>query len=137
MWRLLVASLVVTASADGVEVDVHHPGEVISVPLTLAEGPAGPGLQLGSDSHRLPSMGLGPQLDVRITPGKPKLRQGQGNVETLPWTSLLRLAFWLLGFAVVYMATVQQEAEQGRMSRFKKMWSMLLNRNQQGNQERK
>mmetsp|Transcript_61581 Transcript_61581/g.134857 ORF Transcript_61581/g.134857 Transcript_61581/m.134857 type:complete len:131 (-) Transcript_61581:100-492(-) len=125
MWRLIAATFV--ALGAGAEVDLHRPGEVVSVPLTLADGPAGPGLQLGAREQRVPIM-LGPQLDVRITPGKPKLRPQVDSSEATPWTSLLRLAFCLTGFALVWMATVQQEAEQGRMSRFKKMCSMLMNR---------
>ncbi|CAJ1404600.1 unnamed protein product [Effrenium voratum] len=94
----------------------------VSVPLTRAEGPAGPGLQM---SARGREAGLGPQLDARITPGKPKLRQAE---PVLPWTFFLRCSFCLMGLALVYLATVQQEAEQGRMARLKKMLSMLIPR---------
>ena len=38
-----------------------------------------------------------------------------------PWCSAK--AFWLLGFAVVYMATVQQEAEQGADFGWWKLWA--------------
>ena len=45
----------------------------------------------------------------------------------LTWHPCSAEAFWLLGFAVVYMATVQQEAEQGADFGMVRFWEGLVN----------
>eukprot|EP00931_Biecheleriopsis_adriatica_P083361 TRINITY_DN5694_c0_g1_i1.p1 TRINITY_DN5694_c0_g1~~TRINITY_DN5694_c0_g1_i1.p1 ORF type:complete len:177 (-),score=28.11 TRINITY_DN5694_c0_g1_i1:93-623(-) len=107
------------------------PGVATVTLVSSNDGPAtGLGPQLSATVHDAvghTDLGLGPQLDARITPGKPKQAlRGIDKVESSAWAVLLlRLAFLLAGMFLVYFALDQQSAEQGRQSRFKKLLSAL------------
>eukprot|EP00930_Biecheleria_cincta_P095471 TRINITY_DN87430_c0_g1_i1.p1 TRINITY_DN87430_c0_g1~~TRINITY_DN87430_c0_g1_i1.p1 ORF type:complete len:186 (+),score=39.69 TRINITY_DN87430_c0_g1_i1:101-658(+) len=119
----------------------HVQARTLSVPLTgSTEGlPGGIGLQLSSEqvhrsSGRMPSLGLGLQMDAKITPGKPKLSLRTPALDASNAVGMnpviLRVLICALGMTVVFLALAQQEADQDRQSRIKRLFAALnLNRN--------
>eukprot|EP00439_Symbiodinium_sp_Y106_P071148 s1123_g12.t1 len=108
-----------------------HATGVTSVELTGTQEGFSRGLGLQMRAVESPALGLGPQLDARITPGRPipSLRGQVQELTPLPW-DLLRAAICLVGLAMVYLAVAHREAEQGRLSGIKSFFGALAkNRN--------